>query len=429
MEEGDAIRLRMTGLGGGGDCLGRPEGEPDGESYFVAFAVPGDVVLAEPDRSGARKGKGPARASLLEVIEASADRVKPHCLHFGRCGGCQWQHVSYRAQLEAKHALVRRAVSAAGTALDATVRPVEASPLPYGYRHRTTLSVCSVRGKVLCGFRWMRSHRIVDLSECPVLAGPLETALPVLRDRAARALSRKTGAADLHAILDQEGRVLACLTVDADRPRQAARTVFIEVADGRAKDIHEARGVYRIEGIGIGAAPGVFAQANLLANEGLVREVMVRLEAAAPGSLLDLYCGAGNYALPAARRVAEVHGIEQAVKAVEMASRTARASGLSRVTFAALEVRMALEGLVRRGRHFDAVICNPPRSGLDPGVAEGILAVQPETVIYVSCSPRTLGRDLRKFQGGGYRIESIRPFDLFPQTFHVETVTTLTKGK
>lgn len=90
---------------------------------------------------------------------------------------------------------------------------------------------------------------------------------------------------------------------------------------------------------------------------------------------------------------------------------------------------MALEGLVRRGRHFDAVICNPPRSGLDPGVAEGILAVQPETVIYVSCSPRTLGRDLRKFQGGGYRIESIRPFDLFPQTFHVETVTTLTKGK
>jgi 23S rRNA (uracil1939-C5)-methyltransferase len=422
MERDATIEVTIDALTPGGDGVGRRmDGSADDAAFFVPLTAPGDRVRALVET----RGKRTAEARLVEVLAPSSDRVTPRCRHFGTCGGCAWQHVRIEAQTAAKRQHVRRAL-AKGIEAPPPVAEVAGSPDEYGYRHRATFAARVTAGGVVLGFARAHSHRIVDLAECPVLVPPLAAAIPALRAAVAGALGGRTGSAEVRAAFDPEsGRVLAEIAWAKDGKHEAPPPRLVAIDGGRAAPIDEATAHYDAEGVRVAFAPGIFAQANLPANARLVAEVTGRIVAADPKSLLDVYCGVGNYTLPAARALGggvDAHGIEEDARAVALAAMSAREAGLPRVSFSALDAETALARLAAQRRTFDVVICNPPRTGLTPGVIRAVVAMSPRAMVYVSCAPPTLARDLRALAESGYATTDVRPFDLFPQTPHVEVV-------
>lgn len=422
----ETVELNMEALLPGGDCRGTRSDDPtDTCGYIVPYGVPGDEIIARIDQQQRKDKSRNLTAELVKVVKPSADRVQPRCTHFGSCGGCQWQNIDISLQERAKEDIVKRVIGKA-IGQDAIFKSITSSPAEYYYRCRATLHAGFFSGRLHLGFQRVKSHRLVDLKQCPVLMPELEKALPALRMAAENVLSQKQKEVTIMAAIEPEtGRVAACLS-SADKRKQS-KTNYIVVENGYpviADDLPPEL-TYEASGIKLTFLPGLFTQANLLINQRLVDEVLDSLSVIKPHSILDLYSGIGNYALPAARRFGPVHGIEQSARAVGLASRTAKVQELP-VTFSAMEVMTALDRMKKNpDGQYEAVICNPPRTGLEAGVVDQIVGLKPRGVVYVSCSPHTLGRDLGLFQKADYIVRSIAPFDLFPQTFHVETVALL----
>lgn len=430
--------LRMSALADGGTALGHLEGKV----VFVPLAAPGDRVEVAIVREKPRY----AQARLLRVLEPSPLRREPDCPHFGVCGGCQWQHLSYSGQLAGKVESFRGFLESRLGQADANVfRDPLAAPGEWGYRNRAGLKVRSAGDRVLLGYFARGTHRLVPIARCPILEPPLQKFLPRLRDflqgfpPARGALPQVDLQADgagglwtvfhfLRAPTAAERRhlcVFLAATGVAGASLQTGRKHTLVPLWAGGPD---PRMPFRLRAgereVTLGVSPGGFVQANGTVNQALVDEVL-RLGALHAGrDALDLYCGAGNFTIPLALGARSVVGIEAYPPAARDAAANAAANGLDNVRILPCGADEGLRILAAEGFRPDFALLDPPREGaLEalPLLAE----LAPAHILYVSCAPPTLARDLGILHARGYRPEWILPADMFPQTSHLESATLL----
>jgi len=373
---GEVIDLALTGMAPTGEAIGRYAGGQDpGLVVFVPFGLPGEEVRV---RLVDRK-RNYARGEIVDLLTASPARVAPACPYFGSCGGCDWQHIAYSEQLRTKTAIVVEQLERFGKIPAPPVLSCVASPAAYEYRNHARLRVAADGG---LGYRAARSHTIVPVADCPILEAPLRRQLAELACQAGT--SPVSGEVELRSW------------------------------DGA---IHVGDFTYR-------TSAGAFFQANTAVAELLLDGVLAALAPCGGEHVLDLYCGVGLFTVPVGQRVAQIVGVESNSTAADDAVRNLAAAGVpGRILNQ--DVADALRSPELTGQAWDAIILDPPRTGVDAPALEALIALGAARILYISCEPSTLARDLRSLTAGGYHLQWAQPYDMFPQTRHVETLAVL----
>lgn len=396
-------RVRLDIDEAGGPALRSPAERGEGWVVMVPFTLPGEKVRVRVYRNH----KNYSEADLLEVLAPSPHRIAPRCPLFGRCGGCQYQHLTYAEQLQWKRQQVEELLQhLAG--VEFAVAPVIGSPREYGYRSKITphfqaWSKEQGAGEAApIGFLKQGSRfDIVDVPQCPIATPEINAKLPEVRARTLQRLAAGEYKRDATLLLRhaQEGVV-----TDYDAV------------------IHEQVGALRLQFLARD-----FFQNNpfiLPAFTGYVRE-----QAAGSGAkfLVDAYCGSGLFALSCAPAFTRVTGVELSETSVKFATGNATANGIANATFRAGDAAQIFAGLDFPPAG-TVVVIDPPRKGCDESFLAQLFAFGPRAVVYVSCDPATQMRDLKGFLAAGYKLTVVQPFDLFPQTRHLECVITLVKS-
>lgn len=417
-------RLRITAMTYGPHGLGRL----GGKVVFVRGVAPGEEVMVEIRE----RHESFDYADVREWIQSVPERREPPCDYLPRCGGCPWQHLIYAAQLEAKAVNLGDALRRIAGLPALKPLPILAAPQELGYRNRLTLRVDG--GEI--GFYAGGSHELVAVDHCLLASQDLAAGIPVVAE-----LVRGLGGAVRRVEIASRGFAPG-LSVSAEVEGSLADGDDCVVRDFLARSPVVA-GV-RLAGkrwsqvwgdgrIAVRPEPeielithaGSFTQVHEAANQLLVRQVLELGELGPEDTVLDLYAGAGNLTLPIARRVRRVVAVEQDIGAAADARGNAERLGLTNVEMIAESARKALARQVETGRYFDLVVLDPPRSGAAEAL-DSLLRLSPRKLIYVSCNPATLARDLKRLSRQ-YRVEVVQPIDLFPQTYHLEVVVRATR--
>jgi 23S rRNA (uracil1939-C5)-methyltransferase len=433
----------------------------DGARVFVAGALPGERVRAAAERGG--------RGRLLRVLDPSPERVAPRCRHAGECGGCAWQHLAYPAQLREKRARVAAALRAA-LGREVAVRdtlglapgppppgdaPAGADPLaPWGFRDKVHFVLGPGPGGLAVGHYRRGTQALLPLEECPVHAPEGNR----LAFRAAELLRRTLQGVARHLVVRVgEGTGQALLTLVATRERVERLKEWVAglregpcAPDGLHLDVHagaspylfgregrklfgRARLMEELLGTRWLVSPTAFFQTSARGAALLVREVLARVPA--DGPVLDLFAGAGLFALPLARRGQRVLAVEENAAAVAdgVASRELNQLAAASCRFVSARVEELLPRLVAEqaagAPRFAAVVLDPPRDGCPPGTLEAVRRLGAVPLVYVSCHPEALARDVALAARLGWEARDVQPIDMFPHTPHVETVVTLTPAR
>jgi 23S rRNA (uracil1939-C5)-methyltransferase len=415
------IEIKTIGIYGEG--VGRHEGL----TLFVDGALPGERVVAEITE----RKKNFARAKLVQIDKRSPHRVEPPCPLFGQCGGCQLMHLDYAEQLEVKRGRVRDALKRIGK-IDVEVAPCIASPEPLGYRNKIQLPYSQGR----LGLYAHRSHELVEVERC-ALHSPLgETVIAAIRElltESLRYLVIKTAVRTRQVLVvlvtwDREPlenlaraimqRSSAIQGVVQTTPPEEGNRVLGEsftLLAGRSWIEEELAGLrFKI------SAPSFF-QVNPAQAEVLYQKVMQCAALTGKERVLDAYCGVGTLSLLAAKNALEVVGIESVASAITDAEENARRNQIQNAHF----ICGRAEEEISKTPPFDVAILNPPRKGCDRAMLEALAERKPSRIVYVSCDPATLARDLHFLVEKGYRVGRVQPLDMFPQTTHVECVVAL----
>ncbi len=366
----------------------------DDYTFFVTLAAPGDRVRARIERVRGKVAFG----TVAEVVKPSPARVEPPCPYFGRCGGCDFQQLTYEAQLEAKVEIIRdclRRIARLEAPSEISITP---SPAIWRYRSRARWQHDPVRQYL--GYYELASHNICDVAECPVVLPEVQDKLSQLRATLG-GVGEFDGAEEFQAVAGDDGVSLLPPLAEDD-----ARERFRDLAGER----------YRFDA-------DCFFQINHALLEPLLAEA---LGSARGEHAFDLYCGVGLFTLPLARRFTRVTAVEGNASATGFARRNLADAGLTNASVHTARVGDWLSEHARPHAPVDFLLLDPPRAGAEPEALAGILALRPHRISYVSCDPATLARDLRALSGAGYTLHSVRAFDLFPQTHHVETIVHLT---
>ncbi|HBR56988.1 MAG TPA: class I SAM-dependent RNA methyltransferase [Blastocatellia bacterium] len=364
----------------------------EGLTIFVPLAAVGDrlCVCIEELKQGT------AFASIVEVERPSPERVDPPCEYFGACGGCDFQHLRYDAQLRAKEGIIRDCLHRIGKIeFDGPIKIIP-SPSEFGYRMRTQWHL-DVKNKKI-GYYRTNSRDLIDIKACPIIGPQLRDTLDELR----RSLDWKQFSgvvAKIDAAVGDEAEV-SLFSVDFGEPaaeislKAAGETYFFSARS--------------------------FFQGNRFLLDKLVE---IAVGDAHGNTAFDLYSGVGLFSLPLARRFQTVFAIEENEFAVKFAKKAARHSGIENVRFYKESVRRFLSG--RFAEPPDFVLLDPPRAGTEKETVMNLIKLRPREISYVACEPSILARDLRRFTENGYRVDSVTAIDLFPQTHHIETVAKL----
>lgn len=432
MGNGEGIRIDF--LAHGGEGVGTLD---SGKRVFVPDTAPGDLVEIEVRERRPRYERG----RVVRLLEPGPERVSPPCPHASACGGCQLQHLSAAGQTTAKERIFYEALARLGGIPRDSLpeaRPILASPEAFRYRIRCRLQV----GSEGLGYHRRGTRELVPIESCHLLAPPLEALALRVRDRLREAPIHHLAAVEL--CIGTDGRGALALEPDAGAPPRWAQGAerLLEVEGLRGVVVLPARRARRsaaprvlgdpvvvreapsAPGVPLFLRPDVFAQANAEANEKLVQAA---IDALAPGEgeeVLELYAGSGNFTFALASRGARVTAVEVEGAALELARRAANAPLRERIRFRSGLAHRVVEELAEAGPRFDLVLLDPPRTGAKE-IVPGLLRLRPRRIAYVSCDPATLARDLRLLVEGGYRPRLAQPFDLFPQTFHVEALVVL----
>jgi 23S rRNA (uracil1939-C5)-methyltransferase len=415
-------------------------GRVDGKACFVPYTAPGDRV-----EISVVKSKSSYLEGTVQRVETPAPcRVTPLCPVFGICGGCDWQHVSAEMQCQQKELIFAETMWRMARIDRELIRPLLAAENPYGYRQRIQLKVhCSGDGLFL-GFFQSGTHRVVDLPDgCAIARPELNRAMAEVRWIIASSPEpRRIPQVDLS--VGEDGRVTALVhyigTAGGEmRSYLAGLEVKLEqiaaicLQVGRKESINsvfgpELLGYTLTDGAGrelsLSYSADSFSQINFRQNRRIVDAVLAWTAERSVGTLLDLFCGNGNFSLPLASLVRSVVGMEAYPRSIELARHNARENGIDHATFFCEDAAAGVSRLATEGAAFDMILLDPPRSGAD-AVVRNLHRLQPEYLVYVSCDPPTLGRDLALLQKSGFQVESIQPVDMFPQTYHLESVTFL----
>jgi 23S rRNA (uracil1939-C5)-methyltransferase len=409
------VILRGESPAHGGAVIAHDEGRP----VLVYYAMPGEVVEAEP--SGRRGGLALARAS--RVLEASPDRVPARCPHFGECGGCQWQHARYERQLEFKRRVVEEAWQGAGLRLPPDT-PVHGMDDPWRYRIRGEFEAVQVPGGELeLGFHRMRRHAVLPVRTCPIHDERIERGMLAFR-QAANELGLR-GLQSLLLTVEPTGRGLLWRTQFRGRSPSSANAELAARVGGLLPDLVLLDDSMSLDfwDLRFRVRSDTFVQTNYRQMLVLYEVALDMLGPAADDAVLDLYAGIGTIGLAVARRAGSVTAIEENPVAVRLSGLAARINGVTNFRTSPGRVEDSLRK-VRIGQHTAAVL-DPPRAGCEPGAIAELLRLGPDRLVYVSCEPSTHARDIALLVQGGYRVRRAAVVDMFPQTYHVESVALL----
>lgn len=419
----------------GGNGVGRLEGKV----CFVPFSAPGDRLAVRV----VKEHRSYSEAIIEQIEDASPVRVQPICPAFGQCGGCDWQHLAYAAQSEAKRSILLETLQRVGKLADPPVAATCAAEQPYGYRARAQFKLHRAADGLKAGFFKRGSRFVIDLPQgCPVVREPLNRALAGLRsileavpdaDRIPQ-LSMEEGEQGVAVIVHYIGQEPERLIRHLDGCAEELGLAGLYLQSGRKESLQRLAGSERVtysvpsgEGtLTLGYGIGGFSQVNREQNRAMIGLVRGFVGQGKHRRLLDLYCGNGNLTLPLADLADELVGIEGYAPSIASAVDNCRQARVNNSTFRCADAAEEVERLIAAGERFDCLLLDPPRSGAAEVVklADRLGA---KRIIYVSCDPGTLARDLAILTGPGrYRLESAVPLDMFPQTGHLETVALLT---
>jgi 23S rRNA (uracil1939-C5)-methyltransferase len=366
-------------------------------TVFVDFGIPGERVIAELERERA----GALFGRVIEVLQASPQRIEPPCQYFGECGGCQWQHISYEDQLEFKRRIVVGQLQRIGGFADPPVSATVGCEEPWGYRNHVRFTA-KARGEI--GFVRRGTHRFLRIDRCLIADPWINDQIPLIQG--------KSGG--LHQVAFRRGVRTGEVLI---QPDLSERDIPLP---SNQKEYHEELLGHRFR-----ISAGSFFQTNTAQAERLIELVRERLALQPHETLADAYAGVGTFAVILAEHVSRVIAIEESVAAVKDAEVNCAAA--SNITYHTGKVEDVLPGIED---HIDALVLDPPRLGVHPRAIDAVLQHAPSRIAYVSCDPSTLARDLRVLTAGiaggaRYELLDVTPVDMFPQTYHIECVASL----
>jgi 23S rRNA (uracil1939-C5)-methyltransferase/tRNA (uracil-5-)-methyltransferase len=401
----------LTNLGVGLARVPHPEDPAGRWVVMVPFTLPGERVRARIFRNH----KNYSEADLVEILQASPERVaEPPCPLFGRCGGCQYQHLAYPAQLEWKRRQVEELLKhMAG--IEFPVSPVVGSPKRFGYRSKITPHFHPPRpgtdaAELPIGFlRQGTRFDVVDVPACPIATEAINVELAAARGRVRAKAAAGDYARGATLLLREASGVV---TTDYDA------VVTETVADPERPEAEPLRLKFLARD---------FFQNNPFILPAFTAHVRAQAVGSGARFLVDAYCGSGLFALACARKFERVEGVEISASSVAFAKQNAELNGIANAGFRAGDASAIFAGLEFPAAE-TAMVIDPPRKGCDEAFLSQLFEYGPRAVVYVSCDPATQMRDLRAFTAAGYGVTAVQPFDLFPQTRHLECVTTLWRG-
>ena len=403
----ETFEIKMEKMVYGGDCLGRL---PDGRAVFVPFALPGEVVQVEilDDK------KRFARAWPIELIQSSPDRITPRCIHFGACGGCQYQNLDYAKQTALKEALLRDQFQRIGKIENPPIQPIIPSPTPWNYRNHVQFHL-GQNGEL--GYIHADGEYLLTIDECHLPQEPINDLWPQLE------LGPDSGVYRLGIRMDTYESLM--ITMEGDDPKPPEFSVDIPVSavytppeanlTVLAGDDHL---VYTLLDRNFQVSARSFFQVNTDMAEKMITYLLENLTFSSYTRCIELYAGVGLFSSFIAPKVSHLTAVESSGSACHDF-----AVNLDEFDNVILYEAEAEEVLPTLNIATDLLIADPPRSGLAPGVHDALRKIQPTQIAYISCDPATLARDAKKIIQTGYQLLSVTPFDLFPQTSHIESIS------
>lgn len=405
----DTIEISLSSLAYGGEAIGRDE---TGRAVFVPFALPGERVRARI----VEEKRGFARAELLEVLTPSPERIEPKCRHFATCGGCHYQHLPYEAQLRAKREILRDQLQRIGRIEDPPVRETVPSPAEWNSRNHVQFHLTEDGKLGFVAHSPPGEGGVIPINECHLPEAPINALWPQLEFEPGSPISRAGirlgNEEDLMLVLESDSPQPPDLEIEAGI---SAVHLFEEDMLILAGDDHV---TMRVLERAFRVSAGSFFQVNTAMAGMMVEHLLSQLPVSASTHLLDVYCGVGLFSAFFAPRVASVTGIESAPAACEDF-----ALNLDEFENVALYEAAAEDVLPHLDLRPEVILLDPPRAGLDRRALDAVLRLEPATIAYISCDPSTLARDAARLVSGGYRLTDVTPFDLFPQTYHIESIS------
>ncbi len=398
------IEISLTTPIYGGESMGRLE---DGRAVFVPFALPGETVRARL----VEEKRGFARAAVLEVIKASPQRITPRCKHFGVCGGCHYQNLPYAEQLKLKESILRDQLTRIGKIENPPVKGMVAAPEQWNYRNHIQFHL-NAQGRL--GFIASADPRtVIPIDECHLPETDINNLWPQLEFEVNIPLERVS--------LRAGNELMLALESDSSEIPEMEIEAGISVVHLSEKDTVVLAGdnyiLIDVLGRPFHVSAGSFFQVNTAMAAKMAQYLLDTLRVLPSTTLLDVYCGAGLFSAFFAPKVKRVVGIEISPSACEDF-----AINLDEFDNVELYEAAAEDVLPNLDVHPDMVIVDPPRAGLDKKVLDALVTLGPKKLAYVSCDPATLARDATRLITAGYRLTEITAFDLFPQTYHIESI-------
>lgn len=448
LQQGQVVELEITDLNTSGEGVGRYEGRV----VFVPNTVTGDRLKAKIIQSKAKF----ARGKIAQLLTSSPHRIRPGCIVADKCGGCQWQHIEPSYQREAKQQQVIQAFQRIGGFEDVQVQPILHTANSLNYRNKSTYPLGrSNTGQVQAGYYRQGSHKLVNLNQCPVQDERLHPLLKEVKQdiqqqgwsiynesnhqgrlrHLSLRIGKNTGEIlltlvtanqNLTGIAEQAeiwldkypGLVGVCLNINSDRTNAIlGKKTYTIAGKSYLREI--------FAGVELHIAADTFFQINTGAAELLFQGIIEQLELTGDENIVDAYCGIGTFSLPLARQANQVIGIEVNPTSIQQAKNNAALNQIDNVTFYSGKVEDCLPQIEFQP---DILLLDPPRKGCDTQVISTILELQPSRIVYISCKPSTLARDLKLLcQSGIYQPIYVQPADFFPQTTHVECFAILNR--
>ena len=393
----------------------------DGKAAFIPYAIPGETV----DIKVTEDKKSFLRARLEEVIEVSPDRVDPPCSYYYDCGGCSYQHISYARQLELKRQVVKDSLKRIG-GIDIEVNPVLGMENPWRYRNKVEWHAAKKVGQLTMGYYINDSRVLIGIDSCLLISHEMEDYSKYIKDNLVELkipegceITLRQSAANQEMMLVFRGP--GSSEIDFARMLNHQEVASIYSIDKGVTRLHYGDSTLQetIHNIDYDISPLAFFQVNHSQTERMMEIIKDFARLSKTDSVLDAYCGTGSISLALAGSARRVVGVESYKPAIKDAKKNARKNNIFNTKFIVGACEQVIPAMEEK---FDLVILDPPRAGCKPELIQAVTQMSPNRVIYVSCNPATLARDLAIFAASGYVVDEVQPIDMFPQTYHVESV-------
>lgn len=428
------IELKIEKMAYGGLGMGRI----NGKIVFVPYVLPGEIVKVEI----VHEKKDYAHAILREIKEAAPLRKNPFCPHFSKCGGCHYQHFPYGEQLRLKEEMLKEFLRPLFNQKNfQEIKSIVASPENVGYRLRAQLKGARKSGKQALGFYEMKSHRLVEIEECPLLHPLANFLLRGLREWLKKEPEFFIRNLEI-MVSPEEDKGIICIQANGYELEKRIWGLIIYVpkikgiivTGEKSFQVGDLTLSYQVSGakdrgvINLQASCASFTQVNMEINRQMIRLILDWAALKGEEEVIDLFCGIGNLSLPLAQVARRVWGVDVNEEAIALARQNAHENKLTNCTFLEAAAEEGLRAIKKELEKVDVAVLDPPRAGAGKRVLECLVKFQPEKIIYVSCQLPTLVRDLKMLGSWGYGLQKIQALDMFPHTYHAEIVAILVRS-